>query len=79
MSISPEYDTAQSQSPRGMILRKVNLPGVSYCTESFMTPESQQQFLKTFAQAFKGTVSLKKLWIHILLLRVYIFHFWKKY
>ena len=33
-SISPGYHTAQSQSPRGIILRKVNLPGVSYPGES---------------------------------------------
>ena len=52
-----------------MILRRVNLPGVSYCTESLMTPGSQQLFLKTFAQAFKGIVSQNQLWIHILLLR----------
>ena len=44
---------------RGIILLRVNLPMVSYCTESLMTPASQQPFLKTFAQAFKGTVSQK--------------------
>ena len=47
--ISPGYHTA-SQSPRGTI---------SYCAESLMTPGSQEPFLNTFAQAFKGTVSQK--------------------
>ena len=28
-----------------------------------MTPGSQQPFLKTFAQAFKGRVSQKQMWI----------------
>ena len=28
------YHTAQSQSPRSIILRRVNLPTVSYCAES---------------------------------------------
>ena len=36
-SISPGYHTAQSQSPQGIILRRVNLPGVSYPGESFDT------------------------------------------
>ena len=33
-SISPGYLTAQSQSPRSILLRRVNLPPVSYCGES---------------------------------------------
>ena len=45
LSLSPQYDTAQSQSPRSMILRRVNLPTVSYCTESifpqYHTAQSQ--------------------------------------
>ena len=28
------YHTAQDQSPRGIILRRINLPGVSYSAES---------------------------------------------
>ena len=44
-----------------------------------MTPGSQQPFLSNFAQAFKGTLSQKELWIHILLLKSYIFHFCKKF
>ena len=30
-----------------------------------MTPGSQQPFLKTFEQAFKGAMSQNQLWIHI--------------
>ena len=40
----PGYHTVQSQSPRGIILRRVNLPGASYCAESispgYDTPSS---------------------------------------
>ena len=43
------------------------LPWVSYSVESLITPGSLQLFLKTFAQALKGTVSQKQLWIHTLL------------
>ena len=53
----------------GIILRRVNLQGVSYCAESLMTPGSQQPFLKTLAQPFKGTGSQNQLWIHNLLLK----------
>ena len=42
------------------------------------TLTSQQPFLKTFVQAFKGTVSQKELGILILLIKGYIFHFAKK-
>ena len=44
-SISPQYDTAQSQSPHSIILHRVNLSTVSYCTESisphYHTAQSQ--------------------------------------
>ena len=58
-SISPGSHTLESQSPWGIILRWVNLPWVCYPRESLMTPGSQLPFLKTFAQALKGTVSQK--------------------
>ena len=50
-----ENDTLISQSPRSIILRGVRLYAVWYCAELI----SAQQYLKTFAEAFKGTL-LKK-------------------
>ena len=67
------FHTGLSQSPCSMILRWVNLPvpAVSYCTsQSHSWP---QPFLKTYAQALKGTVSHKWMWILILLIKGYIF------
>ena len=53
VEISPGYHTSQSQSPQGIIPR-----GVTHDPrESLMTPGSQQPFLSTFSQAFKGKVS----------------------
>ena len=89
-SISQEYDTPASQSPRGIILRRVNLPGYIIPRgvnlpllldpeELLMNPGSQHPFLKTFAQAFKGTVSLKYMLIPILLIKGYIKNFWKNF
>ena len=93
VKFSPSYSNC-SESPQGMIPRRVNLPGVnlhgvSFCAELIspgiiprgvnlpllldpeellMNPGSQHPFLKTFAQAFKGTVSLKYMLIPILLI-----------
>ena len=50
------------------------LLAVWYCTESLYTAPSQQPFLNTFAQAFKGTVAQKYKWILILLLKGYNFY-----
>ena len=50
------------------------LLAVWYCTESLYTATSQQPFLNTFAQAFKGTVAQKYKWILILLLKGYNFY-----
>ena len=55
-----ENDTWISQSPRSIILRGVRLYAVWYCAELI----SAQQFLKTFAEAFKGTM-LKKIIISV--------------
>ena len=68
-SISLGYHTAQSQSPRGIILPRVTLPGVSYCVESLITPGNQQPFLKTFGFCtglYRGQCHKKYMWIHIL-------------
>ena len=70
-SISLGYHTAQSQSLRGIILHRVNLPGV-------WDPGSQQLFLKTFAQAFKGILSHKLMLIFITLIKSYILHLCQK-
>ena len=58
-SISPGLHTPASQSYWGMIPRRVNLLEVCNPGELLMTPGSQQPFLNTFAQAFKGTVAQK--------------------
>ena len=42
-----------------------------------MTPGSQQPFLKIFAQALKGTVSQKLMWIFVPLIKGYILRFSK--
>ena len=36
VKITPGYHTVQSQSSRGILLRRVNLPGLSYPGESFV-------------------------------------------
>ena len=94
-SISSGYHTAQSQSPWDIILRRVNLSGVSYCTDAqsqslrgiilhrvnlpgVWDPGSQQLFLKTFAQAFKGILSHKWMLIFITLIKSYILHLCQK-
>ena len=62
-SISPQDHTVQSQYPHRIIQWRVNIPTGSYSAESispqYHTAQSQswlQPFLKTFTQAFKGTV-----------------------
>ena len=45
---STQYDTAQSQVLRSMILRQVKFRAVWYCAESLYTAPSQWPFLKTF-------------------------------
>ena len=50
---SPGFNTPASQSPRGVILRGVNLPGVFDPGESLLTLGSQQPNLKMFEPAFK--------------------------
>ena len=72
---SGQYDTAQSLTPRSLILRGVKFRAVWYCAESQFTARSQLPFLQTFAQAFKGTVPQKQLYILITLKKGYIFHF----
>ena len=72
-SVSPKYNTALSQSPRSIILRRVSLPAVLYCWG--VNHDPGKPFLKTFAQAFKGAVSQKYMWILILLIKGYILHF----
>ena len=66
-SISPGYDTPGShgtkffiKSPLGIMLRWVHLPRVCDPGKSLMTLRNQQPFLRTFAQAFKGTVAHNK-------------------
>ena len=69
-----QYDTGPSWTPHSMILHST----VSYCAESLYTAQSQLQFLQTFAQAFKGTVSKKRIYILNLLKKGYIFHLCSK-
>ena len=60
VKISPGYDTPANQSPRGIILRGVNLLGVLYPGELLMTPGLDSQFLKCLQRSLRGTVPQKK-------------------
>ena len=54
-----QFLIALSWVPRSIILHGVKFRAVWYCTESLYTAQSQQSFLNTFAQAFKGKVVQK--------------------
>ena len=58
VSFSPRYSYF-SESPRGIIPRRVSLLGVSNPGKTLITPGSQLPILILFAQTFKGTVSQK--------------------
>ena len=84
MSNGLKYVRILSRFCRFIRIFRRNLPGVSYCAESispgYHTPGSHSWPRESTAISYNfctglGTVSQKQLWIYILLLKGYIFHF----